>query len=99
CPMFLGVKAVIAVAIERIHKANLVNFGILPLIFADPADYEKIEQGDSLQIENARQQLGVGKTMEAQLIKKDGTACSIKLTHTLSEDDVRIIMAGGMLNC
>ncbi|MBO5689011.1 MAG: aconitate hydratase, partial [Lentisphaeria bacterium] len=99
CPMYLGVKAVIAVAIERIHKANLVNFGILPLIFADPADYDKIEQNDVLQIENARQQLGVGKTMEAELVKPDGTVHTIKLTHTLSEDDVRIIMAGGMLNC
>ena len=99
CPMYLGVKAVIAVAIERIHKANLVNFGILPLLFADPADYDKIEQGDALQIEGARQQLGVGKTMEAELVKKDGTVHPIKLTHTLSEDDVRIIMAGGMLNC
>ena len=99
CPMYLGVKAVIALAIERIHKANLVNFGIMPLLFSDPEDYDKIGAGDSIRIENARRQLGVGKPMEAELVKKDGTVIPIKLTHTLSEDDVRIIMAGGMLNC
>ena len=99
CPMYLGVKAVIALAIERIHKANLVNFGIMPLLFSDPADYDRIEQGDTIRIENARRQLGVGKPVEAELVKKDGTVVPVKLTHTLSEDDVRIIMAGGMLNC
>ena len=48
CPMYLGVKAVIAKSFERIHAANLVNFGILPLVFEDPADYDSIEAGDRL---------------------------------------------------
>jgi aconitate hydratase len=62
CPMYLGIKAVIAFAIERIHAANLVNFGILPLLFTAPADYDKIEEKDSIIIENAPGQLAVGKT-------------------------------------
>ena len=48
--MYLGVRAVIAKAIERIHQANLVNFAILPLTFADPADYDRIDAGDELVI-------------------------------------------------
>lgn len=48
CPMYLGVRAVLALSIERIHKANLINYGIVPLIFENEADYQKIEQGDEL---------------------------------------------------
>ena len=48
--MYLGVKAVLAKSFERIHAANLVNFGILPLTFADPADYDRVDQGDELEI-------------------------------------------------
>ena len=48
CPMYLGVKAVIAKSFERIHAANLVNFGILPLVFEKPDDYDRIEQGDRI---------------------------------------------------
>ena len=49
-PMFLGVKAVIAKSFARIHKANLINYGILPLVFADPADWDGIDEGDTLKI-------------------------------------------------
>ena len=52
CPMYLGVKAVVAVSIERIHTANLFNFGIIPFIFANPEDYASIEEGDLLTIAN-----------------------------------------------
>jgi aconitate hydratase len=94
CPMFLGIKAVIAVAIERIHAANLVNFGIVPLIFANPADLEKIEEGQALEICDIRNQLAPGKNVTAKLA--DGS--EIELTHTLSQDDIDIILAGGRLN-
>jgi aconitate hydratase, putative, Aquifex type len=50
CPAYLGVRAVLAKSFERMHKANLVNFGILPLVFADEADYERVAQGDELEI-------------------------------------------------
>ena len=49
-PMYLGVRAVIAKSIARIHKGNLINHGIIPMVFEDPADYDKLEQGDELEI-------------------------------------------------
>ena len=52
CPMYLGIRVVIAKSIERIHKANLINFCIVPLEFTDPADYDKIKEADLLQIDN-----------------------------------------------
>ena len=94
CPMYLGIKAVIALAIERIHSANLINFGILPLIFADPADYDAVKENSVIRIENVREQLAVGKPVTALLDSK-----KITLTHKLSDEDIRIIVAGGMLNC
>ncbi len=99
CPMYLGVKAVIAMAIERIHSANLVNFGIMPLIFANPADYDAIAEGDAIIIENAREQLAAGGGITAVAVKADGSRQNIALTHKLSAEDIRIILAGGMLNC
>ena len=54
CPMYLGVKVVLARSFERIHAANLINFGILPLTFQEEAEYEQIKQGDRLEIENLR---------------------------------------------
>ncbi|MBR1438416.1 MAG: hypothetical protein IJ587_07750 [Synergistaceae bacterium] len=49
-PMFLGVKCVIAKSIARIHKGNLINHGVIPMLFTNPSDYDKIEQGDTLEI-------------------------------------------------
>lgn len=94
CPMYLGIKAVIALAIERIHAANLINFGIVPLIFTDVADYDLVNEGSVIRIENIREQLLPGKPVSALI---DGKA--VNLTHKLSEEDIRIILAGGMLNC
>ncbi len=99
CPMYLGIKAVVAKAIERIHRANLVNFGILPLTFSNPADYDEIEQGDVLRIAYLRDQLKPGAPLEGTLIKADGRAANIALSHNLSEGEIAIILAGGMLNC
>ncbi len=98
CPMYLGVKVVAALAIERIHSANLVNFGILPLMFADPADYDVIEEKDELLFEKLREQLAVGEPVHATLRKADGTRREIIFNHRLSAEDIRIILAGGMLN-
>ncbi|MDD3153886.1 MAG: aconitate hydratase [Victivallaceae bacterium] len=98
CPMFLGVKVVVALAIERIHMANLINFGILPLMFVDPADYDRIEQGDSLLIKHAPEQLAVNRKVKATLVRKDGSSVPMELQHRLSEEDIAMIRAGGMLN-
>ena len=94
CPMYLGVKVVVAMAIERIHAANLVNFGIVPLMFADSSDYDKISQGESFEICEIRNQLAVGKPVVAKLA--GGT--EIELKHRLSSEDIEIILAGGRLN-
>ena len=99
CPMYLGVKVVAALAIERIHSANLVNFGILPLMFADPADYDSIDEKDALTFDALRSQLAVGVPVKGTLRKADGTTREIVFNHRLSEEDIRIILAGGMLNC
>ena len=94
-PMFLGVKAVIAKSFARIHKANLINFGILPLEFADAGDYEKISQGDVLEIENVRGKLE-GKEREFEVKTKSGNAFRVKLD--VSERLFAIMLAGGLLN-
>ena len=99
CPMYLGVKVVAALAIERIHRANLVNFGILPLIFADPADYDKIEEKDALLLPGIRQQLAVGRGVEGIIRKADGSEIKVKFNHPLSARDIELVLAGGRLNC
>ncbi|QSH41685.1 aconitate hydratase [Lentisphaerota bacterium ZTH] len=99
CPMYLGIKAVIAFAIERIHAANLINFGILPLVFADQSDYDKIEQDDTIKIDNTREQLGVGLPVIATICKPDGSNIEITLKHNMSQEDIDIVLAGGRLNC
>lgn len=98
CPMYLGIKAVIAFAIERIHSANLVNFGIVPLFFENQDDYDKIEEGDSISIEGIRGQLAPGKQVKGVIIKKDSTEIPLLLKHSLSEEDIKIILAGGRLH-
>ncbi len=98
CPMYLGIKAVIALAIERIHSANLVNFGILPLLFVNAADYDAIDEKDQIVIPDIRGQLAVGKEITAVAVKPDQSKIEIKLKHRLSDEDIKIILAGGMLN-
>jgi aconitate hydratase len=98
CPMYLGIKVVIAMAIERIHEANLINFGIVPLLFESNEDYAKIEQGDEIKITNVRSCLEPEKPIKANVVKPDGSSISISLKHNLSEEDIDIILAGGKLN-
>jgi aconitate hydratase len=94
-PMFLGVKAVIAKSFERIHAANLINFGILPITFRDDIDYERISQGDSLEIADAR------KTIEGNgrmIVKNISKGASFEVDYDLSERQKKILLAGGALN-
>ncbi|MFQ6091572.1 MAG: aconitate hydratase [bacterium] len=95
CPMYLGVKAVIAKSLERIHTANLINFGILPLTFAEEADYDGIEQGDELEIPDVRQALTDHRQLKL-LNKSQGR--ELALRYDLSERQREIILAGGLLN-
>lgn len=92
CPMYLGVKAVIAKSIERIHRANLINFGIVPFEFEDPADYDAIEQGDSLTLDGIRSAL----EGDGALVVK-GAKRSFKVVARLSDREKRLLLCGGLL--
>ena len=91
-PRHLGVRVVLTKSFARIHKANLINFGILPLVLASEADYDSLNQGDVLRIELS--DLAPGKTLSATT--KDGRR--IMLTHDLTGNEIAIIKAGGLLN-
>lgn len=94
CPMYLGVKLVIAKSIERIHLANLVNFGILPCFFENPEDYDRIEQGDALVADDLHSAL----SDSGELVIRDETkGFSFKVKTALSERQKGIMLAGGLL--
>jgi aconitate hydratase len=95
CPMYLGVRAVMAKSLERIHAANLINFGILPLTFLKESDYDTINQGDDLEITEVRNAIMEGKNLVVQN-KTKGT--SFPVSCTLSSRQKNIILAGGALN-
>lgn len=92
CPMYLGVKAVIAKSIERIHRANLINFGIVPFEFEDPADYDAIEQGDGLTLDGIRSALEGDGVL---LVK--GAKRSFRVVARLSDREKRLLLCGGLL--
>ena len=92
-PMYLGVKCVIAKSIARIHKGNLVNHGIIPMLFEDPAAYDRIEQGDELRIENLLDQIPTRRVIVRDVTK--GFDFTVKLD--LSDNEVEVVLAGGQL--
>ncbi|MCW3489391.1 aconitate hydratase [Dethiobacter alkaliphilus] len=94
-PMYLGVKAVLAKSFARIHRANLVNFGILPLTFVKEEDYEKISQGDVLEIANLRQQLERGDELT---VTNRNSGATFSVEHGLTARQIAIIKDGGLLN-
>jgi len=93
-PLYLGIRAVIAVSFARIHKANLVNAGILPLEFADAADYARIAQGDEVVLSGVLEGLGAGRLTLADKTRGE----SYPLVCALSGRQCDIIAAGGLLN-
>ncbi len=94
CPMYMGVKAVIAKSFERIHTANLINFGIVPLTFKNEQDYDTIEQGDHLEIPNIRDII----TKEQPLfVKNKNKDTEFEVEYNLSDRQKDIILAGGTL--
>ena len=95
-PLYLGVKAVLVKSFARIHRANLINAGILPLTFVNEADYDKIGQGDRLVLENVRAAVESGKT-ELKLINKSKNI-EIPVLCELSGRTKDIILAGGLLD-
>lgn len=95
CPMYLGVRTVIAKSIERIHKANLINFCIVPIEFADPADYDKISQDDELQIPALKQAV---KTSDTVKIINKTTGQEIIAKLDLSQRDRDVLLNAGLLS-
>jgi aconitate hydratase len=96
CPMYLGVKVVVAKSIERIHSANLVNFGILPGLFENPADYERLAQGDELVVEGVREAVKNGA--ERLVIRNVTRGVEVPVLVHLTARQRAIILAGGLLN-
>lgn len=90
-PMYLGVKAVIVKSFARIHRANLINFGILPLTFANEADYDKINQGDKLTLETQ------SLVPDELVLVNETKGVNIPVRLDLAERDKDVVKAGGKL--
>jgi aconitate hydratase len=94
-PMYLGVKAILAKSFARIHEANLVNFGIAPLRFLDPADYNSVDQDDELEILNVRAALEGGRPV---LVRNLAKRREYRMAPKLSRRQVEMLLAGGLAN-
>jgi predicted aconitate hydratase len=94
-PMYLGIKAILAKSYARIHRSNLINFGILPLTFEDPGEFSKIQQGDRLQIAPLRSDL-----LKEGLLKIGNVTQQriFEVGHGLNFREKDILLAGGLLN-
>lgn len=92
-PRYLGLQAVLAKSFARIHWQNLANFGVAPLEFTDAADYDRIDQGDTLSLGRLREELPSGSVHADNLTQ----GYSFELTHHLSARQVDLIMAGGQI--
>lgn len=92
-PMYLGVKAVIAKSIARIHKGNLVNHGVIPMLFEDGADYDRLEQTDELHIDNLREQIAAHRVQITD--KTKGFSFWVKLE--LTDKEIEVVLNGGQL--
>lgn len=92
-PLYLGIRAVVAKSFARIHKDNLINAGILPLTFANPDDYDKIAEGDTIELSDLHTSLESGKYT---LINKSNGK-EIPLDCILSERQIEIMLAGGLI--
>ena len=96
-PRFRGCKVVLVKSFARIHEANLKKQGILPLVFEDKNDYEKIEQFDKMTISSLKN-IAVDTPVEIMLEKENGETETIKANHSLSEDQIAWFFAGSALN-
>lgn len=94
-PLYLGVKAVITKSFARIHVANLINAGIVPMTFVNESDYDKIEQMDTLIIENVKEQIESSSVIK---VKNETKGYTFDVNVDLSERQKQMIYAGGLLN-
>ncbi|MCI0330416.1 MAG: aconitate hydratase [candidate division Zixibacteria bacterium] len=95
-PMYLGIKLVLAKSFARIHWTNLINFGILPLTFADPADYDWQEQGDKLEVSGLTEFLS--DSTDVIEIRNATKHKNFKAKHGFTGRQKKILLAGGLLN-
>jgi aconitate hydratase len=95
CPMYLGVKMVVAKSMERIHKANLVNFGIIPAYFENPADYDSFGLNDQIEVSDIRDCIAKGKP-PVLVNKTNGKKATLKLELTSRE--IEMVLAGSLIN-
>lgn len=94
-PMYLGLRLVLAKSFARIHKTNLVNFGIIPLEFIDSADYDRLKQDDMLRIDNVLETLKKGADLT---VTNETQGYEFKAKYDLSVRQTEILRAGGLLN-
>ncbi|MGH9322746.1 MAG: aconitate hydratase [Vicinamibacteria bacterium] len=94
-PRYLGLRAVIAKGFARIHRQNLVNFGILPLTFADPTDWERVDPNDVLVLSDVREAIQRGNRVTA-VNKTNGE--TLQLTHAMTDRQVDMVLAGSLIN-
>ncbi len=95
-PRYLGIRAKFVKSFARIHKANLINFGILPLVFKDPADYDVISQGAVIRLENVKAQISEGKdTIVGEIVE---TGRKILFNLSVTDRERQILLAGGLIN-
>jgi aconitate hydratase len=94
-PLYLGIKAVVAKSFARIHRANLINAGIVPLTFVDEADYDQIQELDQLEIENIKDQLRAGNEV---IVKNITRSCDYRVKCELSERELAVLLMGGKIN-
>jgi aconitate hydratase len=94
-PQFLGLRAVVVKSFARIHAQNLINFGVLPLTFVDPADYIVIQAGDVLRLVGIRRALAEEQELLVENVTRQR---SFPVTHTLSPRQVEFALSGGLIN-
>lgn len=94
-PCYLGLQLVVAKSFARIHWENLVNFGVLPLTFANPDDYNRVQQGETIIIDHVLDAIKQGNELTAKILGKDS---EITLRHRLSPRQIEILEVGGLIN-
>ena len=97
-PRYLGLRMVIAKSFARIHRMNLVNFGILPVIFSDPMLYDSLELNDVVVMENAREQLAGSVKDRTLILQVPKKKLKFTVTHTLFPRMIEVVLAGGLTN-
>jgi aconitate hydratase len=95
-PRYLGLRVVLAKSFARIHWQNLINFGVLPLTFDSAEDYDSLQTGDVIKLGGLRERIRAGSTLEGKAA--NGKRSSLRLSNQLSERQVRVLLAGGLIN-